>query len=64
MENLDERYGSLRTDADGRVTFPTLIPGATIALLTGDGVGTVKKFTVKPGENLELPDVTVKRWAK
>jgi RNA polymerase sigma factor (sigma-70 family) len=63
MVNVDsERYGDLRTDAEGRVTFPSVIPGATIALMTGEGLGTVKKeFTVKPGETAELPDVVMKR---
>jgi hypothetical protein len=27
--NFDPRYQALRTDAQGRVTFPTPIPGAT-----------------------------------
>jgi RNA polymerase sigma factor (sigma-70 family) len=63
MANLDpQRYGELRTDAEGRVTFPTLPPGATIALMTGEGLGAVKKeFTVKAGEKVELPDVAMKR---
>ena len=43
----------------------TLVPGATIALFTGEGLGTVKKeFTVKAGEKVELPDVSMKRTAE
>jgi hypothetical protein len=63
MVNFDpERYRALSTDAQGRVTFPTLIPGATFRLWTGEGLGTVKKeFTVKAGDKVELPDVVMKR---
>jgi RNA polymerase sigma factor (sigma-70 family) len=61
--NLDtERWRALRTDAEGRVTIPTLIPGGTYHLMTGDGLGTVKKeFTVKAGQVLDLGDVSMKR---
>jgi hypothetical protein len=63
MVNFDpERYGALRTDAQGRVTFPTLLPGGTFRLWTGEGLGAVKKeFTVKPGQTLDLGDVAMKR---
>ena len=49
------------TDKDGRVTFPALIPGANYQLHTyKDGKQIVlKKFTVQPGETIELGDLTV-----
>lgn len=66
ISNLDnEHYGRNRlTDDDGKFTFSALIPGATY------GVGMInrsvvdwneKDFTVKSGETLQLPDITVKQ---
>jgi hypothetical protein len=57
-------YRDLRTDTDGRVTFPTLIPGAPYKLVVFDvPTGAVVKndFTVEAGQELKLPDVTVER---
>ncbi len=50
------------TDAQGRCTFPALIPGATyrIPIFNKLGDWDEKDFTVKPGETLHLPDITVK----
>ena len=64
MKPLDpRRYGNLRTDAKGRVTFPTLIPGAPYLLKFRYGKGKEKKIdvTVKPGQTLDLGEFTVKR---
>jgi beta-lactamase regulating signal transducer with metallopeptidase domain/protocatechuate 3,4-dioxygenase beta subunit len=50
------------TDAQGRCTFPSLIPGATyrILLYRDSGDWGEKDFTVKPGETLDLGDIVVK----
>jgi RNA polymerase sigma factor (sigma-70 family) len=63
--NFDpQRYGALRTDAAGRVTFPTLLPGATYHLVTDENLGTARKeFTAKAGQTVDLGDVTMKRTA-
>ena len=48
------------SDAQGRVTFPALIPGATYCVYGNDGSGwgSVKKeFTVKSGETLDLGEI-------
>jgi RNA polymerase sigma factor (sigma-70 family) len=47
------------TDAAGRVTLPGLIPGATYRLLL-DG-GKARDFTVRPGEMLDLGELTAAR---
>jgi len=63
ISDLDEqRYAGLTTDAEGRVTFPTLIPGAPY-VLSVDGWGPEpqeKSFTVEPGQNLDLGEFRVK----
>ena len=59
-------FGGTPTDAAGRTTLTGLIPGATYRLLTteGDNISidseVLKDFQVKPGEALELPDLTIK----
>src|SRR5262249_57186991 len=45
------------TDADGKITFPNLVPGATYRISKFDGKA--KDFTVKPGETVSLGDVRV-----
>jgi hypothetical protein len=51
--NLDtERLRDLRTDADGRVSIVSLIPGAPYRFRGHD-------FTVEAGQTVDLPDVTV-----
>ena len=69
MENADpNRYQSLRADADGRITFPTLIPGADYRLMalnqrkSGDGK---KDFTIQTGQTLDLGKITAehREWA-
>jgi protocatechuate 3,4-dioxygenase beta subunit len=68
MVNLDpEHYRSnLATDAEGRVTLPTLIPGAPYRLsdystirVQNKGAQIRKDFTVQPGETLDLGDVLI-----
>jgi RNA polymerase sigma factor (sigma-70 family) len=53
--NLDpQRMRGLRTDADGRVTIGSLIPGARYRFRGHD-------FTAEAGKTLDLPEVTVPR---
>ena len=49
-----QRLRGLRTDADGRVTIESLIPGATYRFLGHD-------FTAEAGKTIDLPDVIVPR---
>jgi RNA polymerase sigma factor (sigma-70 family) len=56
------------TDAEGRVTMPTLIPGAPYRLsdwstinVQAKGYQLRKQFTVKPGETIELGDIVVEK---
>jgi RNA polymerase sigma factor (sigma-70 family) len=53
------------TDTDGRITLPTLIPGALYRLRDLPGaryrVRNFKEFTVKPGETLDLGDIVVEK---
>jgi hypothetical protein len=56
----------LVADAEGRVTLPVLIPGATYRFVDyGVGRQAVpeirKEFTVKPGETLDVGDILVKK---
>jgi hypothetical protein len=50
--------GTPKADADGRVTFPGLIPGATYRIRKPSGVGNerhvLKEFTVEAGKTAEL----------
>jgi RNA polymerase sigma factor (sigma-70 family) len=48
----------LRTDAEGRCTFPCLIPGATYRSRSNHGG---RDFIVEPGENRQLPDITIRQ---
>jgi RNA polymerase sigma factor (sigma-70 family) len=52
--------GGHAADADGRCTFPALIPGVTYRLF-GPGLKADKEFVVKAGETLALPDVVVEQ---
>ncbi len=71
VPNVDPLYhrNRLRTDADGRITLPDLIPGATYRINSSflyvptkrDPV--YKDFTVKPGETLDLGDITIEKSA-
>jgi RNA polymerase sigma factor (sigma-70 family) len=59
-----KHYWDLRSDTEGRCTFPALIPGATYRII-GQGLsgGTIfqKDFTVESGQMLDLGDVTITR---
>lgn len=68
LSNLDRKHywNGPRTDADGRITLPDLIPGATYRI--GDqstindndgGKQIPKDFTVKPGETLDLGEISI-----
>jgi hypothetical protein len=63
VANIDRRnyWSGPETDEQGKVTFPALIPGATYRLSTFEDGNPVllKQFTVAPGEQLELGDVTI-----
>jgi hypothetical protein len=59
--NLDvSRYREIKTDASGRLTFPTLIPGATYRIIVfNQKEKTEIEFTVKPGETKDLGDLKI-----
>jgi beta-lactamase regulating signal transducer with metallopeptidase domain len=59
--NLDQqRYRDLKPDADGRMTFPTLIPGASYRVeVFNQPVKTQIEFTVKPGESKDLGELVI-----
>jgi hypothetical protein len=46
-----------RSDAEGRVTLPCLIPGASYRVLLG--AGKARDFTVEAGRTAELGDLTI-----
>ena len=62
VANLDrDRYRDLKTDTNGRMTFPTLIPGATYRIIVfNQPVKTEIEFTVKPGEAKDLGDLKIR----
>jgi hypothetical protein len=55
------------SDADGRLTLPVLIPGATYRFIDyttvrdPSGPQVRKEFTVKPGESLDLGDILIEK---
>jgi hypothetical protein len=52
----------LTSDADGRITLPVLIPGATYRFIERTNSPQVRKeFTVKPGETLDLGDIRIEK---
>jgi hypothetical protein len=56
-------------DAEGRISFPALIPGATYRLYdytapTTDGPKLRKEFVSKPGETLDLGDILIEKPPK
>jgi hypothetical protein len=55
------------SDAEGRITFPALIPGATYRIVNGPRGGPAlsrRKFTVKPGETVDLGDFVIEKPQK
>jgi RNA polymerase sigma factor (sigma-70 family) len=65
QSNLDpRRYEQLRTDAQGRITWPTLIPGARFFVIVrtpgGRDVNVHKEFIVEAGKTLDLKEITVR----
>jgi len=62
FSNLDQdRYRDINTDANGRMNFPTLIPGATYRILVfNQPVKTQIEFTVQPGEAKDLGDLKIR----
>ncbi len=68
IANIDRKhYGNgPRTDAEGRITLISLIPGALYRItdfstVNDDtkGIQIRKDFTVKPGETLDLGDIVI-----
>jgi RNA polymerase sigma factor (sigma-70 family) len=68
MVNLDRKHywNGPRSDADGRITLPDLIPGALYrigdqSIINDDerGAQLPKEFTVKPGETLDLGEIPI-----
>jgi RNA polymerase sigma factor (sigma-70 family) len=61
---LDRRHWKVKTDDQGRITWPTLIPGArfTLTVLTADGQGVAyrKTFTAEANKAVDLKDITIK----
>ena len=55
IDPIHYRNGPL-SDAQGRLTFPALIPGATYRISEP-----ARDFTVKPGENLDLGDIRIEK---
>ena len=71
--NLDRKHywNGQFTDADGRITLPDLIPGATYRIndwsTVNDeekGVQVRRDFTVKAGETLNLGDILIEKPAR
>jgi hypothetical protein len=66
VANIDRINHSprLKTDEQGRITFPALIPGAVYQLhavqIQDRNFGILNEFTVKSGEQLDLGDVSIK----
>ncbi len=53
LANIDRANyrNTIASDADGRITFPALIPGATYR------IGRAKEFTVRDSQTIELGDI-------
>jgi hypothetical protein len=55
------------SDAQGRITFPALIPGATYRIVDRtpfrgvEGPQVRKEFSVRPAEDLELGDILIEK---
>jgi RNA polymerase sigma factor (sigma-70 family) len=66
--NIDRKHywNGFRTDAEGRITMPSLIPGARYQIVDfstindrDTGAQLRKEFTVQPGETLDLGDIRI-----
>jgi beta-lactamase regulating signal transducer with metallopeptidase domain len=66
VDNIDGgRYQKLRTDAQGQLTFPSLIPGATYRVMAGEGGWVMKKeFVAQGGKNVDLSEITIMSQAE
>jgi hypothetical protein len=67
IANIDRlNHGTLKADAEGRVTLPALIPGATYRVLTVKDKKLIvaKEFQAKSGETIELGDIVYERGDK
>jgi RNA polymerase sigma factor (sigma-70 family) len=60
LDAMDPRHhaAQMTTDAQGRITLPALIPGATYRIAVG---GRTREFTVGAGKTVALPDFPVGR---
>ena len=70
VANVDRKHywNWPRTDAEGRITLISLIPGALYRIIDFStvndetrGVQVRKDFTVKPGETLDLGDIVIEK---
>ena len=63
VDNIDGgRYQTLRTDAQGQLTFPSLIPGATYRVMAGERGWVMKKeFVAEAGKTVDLAEITIIR---
>ncbi|MEX2142422.1 MAG: M56 family metallopeptidase [Pirellulales bacterium] len=64
VANIDRlNHGTLKGDAEGRVTLPALIPGATYRVLTvrDEKLIVAKEFQAKAGQTIELGDIVYER---
>jgi protocatechuate 3,4-dioxygenase beta subunit len=63
--NIDRHnyWHKVKTDAQGRVTFPALIPGATYRVERWENDSWVphKEFTVESGKTVDLGDIPIKK---
>jgi hypothetical protein len=67
IANIDRlNHGNLKADAEGRITLPALIPGATYRVMTvqNEKLMVAKVFEVKAGETLEMGDIVYERDEK
>jgi hypothetical protein len=64
VSNLDRTnyWPGPKTDDQGRITFPALIPGATYRLIGSDQSGLVvaKEFTVESQQTVELGEIAIR----
>jgi hypothetical protein len=70
VANVDRKHywNGPRTDAEGRITLISLIPGALYRIIdfstvnnATKGIQVRKDFTVKPGETLDLRDIVIEK---